>query len=324
MPESLRIALLIESSRTTGREILEGIAAYSRTHGSWTFFHEHRTLDDPVPRRLRQWKPHGIIFRLLGRKTLRKICRLQVPAVDLYHDNPIFGIPGVNLGHEGLARLAIAHFLERGLKNFAYCGLANMPFSDLRAKNFKKLLSERGFPLAIFAYPGLPSERPYADALAHAMQYADRLVEWLRGLPKPVGLLVCDDDRARQVLALCNEAGIAVPDEVSVLGVDNDNVECGLSNPPLSSVNINLEQWGFQAAALLDRLMKGEPPPKSNILIPPLCVVARRSTDVLSIDNSDAAESIRFVRDHACKGLSITELATHVCASPRTIQRWFH
>jgi LacI family transcriptional regulator len=323
MSESLRIALLIESSRTTGRRILQGIAAYARTHGPWTFFHEHRTLDDPVPPRLRQWKPHGVIFRLLGYKPLRQIRRLGAPAVDLFHDKELLGIPGVNGDHEGLARLAINHFLERGLKNFAYCGLTNMPFSELRGMYFNRFLSERGFRATVFSYPGLPRETPYADGLVHAMQYADRLVAWLRNLPKPTGLLVCDDDRARQVLTLCNESGIVVPDEVAVLGVDNDNVECELCTPPLSSVNPNFEQFGFQAAALLDRLMKGSAPPKSRILIPPLCVVARRSTDILTVTDTDAAEAIRFVRDHACKRVSIEEITKHLCASQRTVQRWF-
>ena len=175
----------------------------------------------------------------------------------------------------------------------------------------------------VFSYPGLPHAAGLAAIEAHALQYADQLIEWIGRQPKPLALLACNDERAQQALTLCRQAQIAVPDQVAVLGVDNDDVECELCDPPLSSIDPNCEQIGYQAAASLDRMMKGKAPPPSRILVPALCVVARRSTDALAVDDPDAAEAIRFVREHACQGILIEDVMKHVSVSRSTVQRWF-
>ena len=323
MSECLRVALLIESSRTSGRQFLRGIAAYARTHDRWTFFHEERALGDPVPPRLKQWKPHGIIVRLTGAKLIRQIRQMNVPTVDLYREDETPDIPGVAVDQNALLRMAVGHFLERGFKNFAYCGFTKVLFSELRADCFAKHLADRGLQGKVFSYPGLRSRAGLAAIEAHAMHYADQLIDWIGRQPKPLALLACNDERAQQVLALCRQVGIAVPDQVAVLGVDNDDVECELCNPPLSSIDPNFGQIGYRAAELLDQMMKGRVPPPSRILVPALCVVARRSTDVLAVDDTDAAEAIRFVRERACRGISIEDVMSHVSASRSTVQRWF-
>ncbi len=323
MPECLRVALLVESSRTSGRQFLRGIAAYARTHGSWTFFHEERALGDPVPRGLKRWKPHGIIVRLTGAKLTRQIREMKVPAVDLYREDETPDIPGVAIDQDALISMALGHFLERGFKNFAYCGFTNVLFSELRAACFVKRLGQRGLRGNVFSYSGLRPGAGLAVIEAHAMRYGDKLVDWIRRQPKPLAMLACNDERAQQVLMLCRQAGIAVPDQVAVLGVDNDDVECELCDPPLSSIDPNCEQIGHQAATLLDRMMHGETPPASRILVPALRVVTRRSTDVLAVDDADAAEAVRFVRERACEGIAIEDVWRHMSTSRSTVQRWF-
>jgi LacI family transcriptional regulator len=319
----LRVALLIESSRMSGRQFLRGIAAYARNHGSWTFFHEERALGDPIPPELKQWKPHGIIVRLTGAKLTRQIRQMKVPAVDLYREDETPGIPGVAVDQNALIRMALDHFLERGFNNFAYCGFTNVLFSELRAGCFAKHLAERGLHGNVFTYPGIKLEAGLAAIEAHALRYADKLLAWLGRQPKPLALLACNDERAQQVLTLCRQGGIAVPNQVAVLGVDNDEVECELCDPPLSSIDPDFERIGYQAAALLDRMMKGKVLPPSRILVPALRVVARRSTDVLAVDDADAAEAIRFVREHACEGILIEDIMKHMSISRSSVQRWF-
>jgi LacI family transcriptional regulator len=323
MTKCLRVALLIESSRTSGRQFLRGIAAYARTHGSWTFFHEERALGDPLPAGLKQWKPHGIIVRLTGAKLTRQIRRMKVPAVDLYREDETPGIPGVAVDQNALIRMALDHFLERGFNNFAYCGFTNVLFSELRAGCFVKHLAERGLRGNVFTYPGIKLEAGLAAIEAHALRHADKLLAWLGRQPKPLALLACNDERAQQVLMLCRQGGIAVPNQVAVLGVDNDEVECELCDPPLSSIDPDFERIGYQAAALLDRMMKGKILPPSRILVPALRVVARRSTDVLAVDDADAAEAIRFVREHAWEGILIEDIMKHMSVSRSSVQRWF-
>jgi LacI family transcriptional regulator len=326
MSKQLRVALLIESSRSYGRQLLKGIAAYARTHDSWMFFHEERALRAPINPRLKTWKPDGIIGRLIGNQLVRFIRQLNVPTVDLFHadkEAELPGIPGVTVDQESLIRLAIGHFLERGFKNFAYCGFRKLMFSELRAACFVQRLAERGFQTSVFSYPGLRSGTGLAEYEDHAIQYNDRLLNWLHSLPKPVALLACNDWRAQQVLAICSEAGIVVPDEVAILGVDNDDVECELCNPPLSSIDPNVEQVGYRAAELLDRLMKGEVVSPARSVVPALGIVARRSTDVLVVDEPDAADAIQFVRKHACEGITPKDAAKHLCISQKTLYRWF-
>ena len=272
-----------------------------RTHGPWTFFHEERALGDPVPPGLKHWKPHGIIVRLTGAKLIRQVRRMKTPAVDLYREDETADIPGVAIDQNALIRMAVGHFWERGFKNFAYCGFTNVLFSELRHELLRQAPCRARFAGTGLLLPGAAAAAGLAAIEAHALQYADQLIDWIGRQPKPLALLACNDERAQQALTLCRQAGIAVPDQVAVLGVDNDDVECELCDPPLSSIDPNCEQIGYQAAALLDRMMKGKAPPPSRILVPALCVVARRSTDALAVDDPDAAEAIRFVREHACQ-----------------------
>ena len=276
-----------------------------------------------MPPQLKPWRPQGVIARLADAELTRQVRRLRVPIVDLYREEETGDIPTVAVDRQRLIRQAVDHFLERGFKTFAYCGFSGVPFSELRARCFVGRLASRGFSASVFSYPAMARGAGLAAIEAHAMRYADRLADWLRGLPKPLALLVCNDMRGQQVLSICGEAAIAVPDQVAVLGVDNDDVLCELCAPPLSSIDPNVEQIGYQAAALLDRMIGGETPSTARILVPPLRTVVRRSTDVLAVDNRDAAEAIRFVREHACDGISIAKATKQTSVSRSTLERWF-
>ena len=324
MPHHLRVALLIESSRGYGRKLLQGIAAYARTHGSWAFFHEERDLGAPLPKDLKQWQPEGIIGRLSGKRLIGQVRKLGLPTVDLYHEDDTQDIPGVAAHQAALVALAVEHFLERGFRHFAYCGLPGVMFSDLRAVRFQEALAARDFRADRFRCRHLPPGAPLAKVETSVMRHSGELAAWLQGLPKPVALLACNDMRGHQVMNVCDEAGIRVPDEVAVLGIDNDDVQCELCNPPLSSVDPNIERIGYEAAALLDGMIQGQPPPRTRILVQPRGVVTRGSTDVLAIANREAAQAIQLVRREACEpGLKIDDLLASLEFSRATLNRWF-
>jgi LacI family transcriptional regulator len=323
MPKRFRVALLIESSRTYGRQLLRGIASFAREHGDWAFFHEERSLGDDVPVRLKQWRPDGVIARLAGAKLINQIRRLRVPVVDLFHEEEIKGIPGVAVDQDALAEMAVAHFLERGFQTFAYCGFAGVLFSNLRESSFVRLLAGQGHSVHIFRYPLLPNPPGLAAVETHALQYSARLVRWLGELPKPVALLACNDTRGRQILASCDEAKIAVPDEVAVLGVDNDDVQCELSDPPLSSIDPNAFEMGCQSARLLQRLLEHRQVSNRRHLVFPSRIAVRRSTDVLAIADRSVADAVSFVRLHACDGFDGDTMASRLGVSRSTLERWF-
>jgi LacI family transcriptional regulator len=323
VPGPLRVALLIECSRSYGRNLLAGIAAYARVFGPWTFYHEERAMGDPMPRGLKDWQPQGIITRLDSESMARQVCRLKRPTVGVLHDRKVAGIPGVICDHAAIVRLAVEHLLERRLEHFAYCGLAGAMFSENRSRHFVQTLAAFGHPVHVFQYRRRRGLKRLADVEKDAMQHAGRLAAWLQNLPKPVGLMACNDMRAYQVLNVCREHEILVPDEVAVIGVDNDAVQCELCDPPLSSVDNNAQRVGYEAAALLDRMIRRRGPVPAMTLVEPAGVVARRSTDVLAIADREFVEIVRHVRDHACVGLTPAGLAQHTAVSRSTLERRF-
>ena len=324
MPKPLRVALLIETSRSYARNLLAGIAAYARVHGPWTFYYEEeRVLGEPVPTGLTAWRPHGIIARIADNRMARQIRRLGLPAVDVLRAMEMSGIPSVIPDQEAIVRLAAEHLLERRLKHFAYCGFPKVLFSEKCRRRFVEILAASGHSVDVFEHRRPMQATGLAQIEKEVLLRERELVAWLRKLPKPVGILACNDTRAYQVLSVCRQHRILVPDQVAVIGVGNGALECELCDPPLSSVDNNGRRAGYEAATLLHRMIEGRDPAPNMTLIEPIGVVTRRSTDVLAIANQDLVEIIRDVRNLACEGLTPTGLAERSSVSRSTLERWF-
>ena len=323
MGRRLRIALLIESSRAYGRNVLDGVAAYVRIHGPWTFYYQERAIDTPMPADLRRWRPDGLLVRIMDPSFGRQVRRLRVPVVDLLGQRFYRNIPSVIPDQEAIARMAADHLLQRGLRQFAYAGFRDVLFSDQRRDFFEKYMATKGFPVHLFRGGSHRRAAGLAPVEEETARHGAELAAWLSGLPKPLGLFACNDMRAYQVLSVCSEYGIAVPDAVAVLGVDNDPVTCQLSNPPLSSIDPNARKIGYEAAAALHRLIDGSGPVSARNLIAPAGVVSRPSTDILAIADQEVADAVRYIRKHACEGLKLDALLERIAISRRTLERRF-
>jgi len=318
-----RVALLIESSRAYGRGLLRGIAQYVREHGPWSIFLQERSLSGVCPDWLGHWKGHGIIARVETRTMARVIARLKVPAVDLRYLLPGLGMPSIRTDDRAVARLALEHLSERGFRHYAFCGFNGADYSDIRRAGFMQRLAQAGFHGDVFDDPQEPHQTGTREHEEYGLEHEDRVACWLKQLPKPVGVMACNDIRGQQVLNACRSIGVAVPDEVAVIGVDNDTVLCELSDPPLSSVRPHTEQIGYAAAALLDQMMAGGKPPTEPIFVEPAGVVTRQSTEVLAIEDPDIAAAARFIREHACEGIDVTDVLRTVPLSRSTLERRF-
>jgi LacI family transcriptional regulator len=330
-----RVALLIESSRKVGRDVLSGIASYANQFGPWLFCHYERGLEDPPPPWLREWKPEGIIARIESRDVLRRVVRLGVPVVDVIYSRlaPVKGTFRVTADQRALVAAAADHLLVQGFQHFAFCGYAGILWSDVRQRQFSTYLASQGYN--IIEYQKMRAERSpgrsafETGAELNELRHTDVLVDWVRTLPQPIGLMACNDVRARQVLSACDEAGIRVPDEIGVIGVDNDELVCTFCHPPLSSVDQDTRRVGYEAAAVLDRLMSGQStmstrcPPPDLVLDHPVNVAQRGSTDAVVIADPELRELVRFIREHACEGLTLDDLVAHASLSRSTLQRWF-
>jgi LacI family transcriptional regulator len=318
-----RVALLVESSRAYGRGLLHGIAEYVRLHGPWSIYLAERGLGEAPPGWLKGWRGDGIIARIENRRIARAVGGLRLPTVDLRGLFTDLGVPLITTDDEAVARLAVGHFLERGFRHFAFCGFLGADYSDKRSDCFTKMVEDAGFVCHVFR----TSQQPHAIGTEAREQWGwmteGEVSLWIQGLPKPVGLMACNDIRAQQVLTSCRAIGAAVPDEVAVLGVDNDEILCDLSDPPLSSVVQDTHRIGYEAAAFLERMMRGEPAAESSTVFPPLRVVTRRSTDVLAVDDRAISHAVRFIREHACDRITIEDVLEGLPFSRSVFERRF-
>jgi LacI family transcriptional regulator len=313
-----RVAVLIESSRAYGRGLLRGVARYNREHGHWSVYLQPHGLDHPPPPWLKRWRGDGILVRIGDRRMLRAVLGTGLPTVDLRGVVPDLGVPFIGVDNEAVAGMAADHLTERGLRHFGFCGLPPgvHPHLDERREFFVARIRRSGHQ--VFVYEDRAGRSTPWDLEQR------RLADWIARLPKPVGIMTCHDDRGLQVLDACQAAEVSVPDEVAIISVDDDELLCSMFTPQLSSIDVNPERIGYRAAVLLEQMMAGEPPLREPILLPPRGVVLRQSTDTLAVDDPDVAESLRYIRSHACEGLRVEELLGQVHLSRSLLERRFH
>jgi LacI family transcriptional regulator len=318
MSKMPKVALLVETARGYGREVLHGIVRYARLHGPWAFYVTPGDFVQSLPQ-MEEWGGTGIIARVETPQVAKAILatRLPVVALDLSEAHLAPGSPWSRMSQltsdsEGAVRLAVTHLLEKGLRHFGFVGIAGKIWSDRREHAFVGGMGEAGY-----------------EALAYSCAHRRRLPwsreqavmsRWLAGLPKPVGILACNDDRGREVLAACRQAKLRVPEDVAVIGIDNDQLLCDLSDPPLSSVALGAERAGFEAAALLDDLMAGRVKKPQRLVAAALGVVARRSTDALVYEDPEVAAALRFIHDRTGQPIRVYDVVAHLGDARRTLE----
>lgn len=318
-----RVALLVESSRAYGREVLSGVARFVREHDNWSVFFQDLNLCDDTPAWLKTWKGDGIISRLENNDILNVINHLRVPVVYLRRVEAHAGAPRILTNNPEVSRLCFEHLKERGFHHFAYCGFNGADYSDERRKAFVDLVEQAGLRCHVYASGSHPESADTARYEGLGLQDGGKLVNWIKQLPKPIGLMACNDMRGQQILDACRSIDIALPDDLAVIGVDNDEVLCNLSNPSLSSVAPNAERIGYEAALLLTRMMTGGKVPSGNVFVEPSGIVCRRSTEVLAIEDRQIASATRFIREHACEGIDVSDVLRAVPMSRSTLDRRF-
>lgn len=319
-PALPRVALVVETSTLFGRRLLSGVAQYMRENGRWSVFFTDRAVNDFMPSWLARWQGDGIISRIASPEIREIVKKRKIPVVDLNEQLGGLGVPQISNDHAAVGSMAADHLLQRGFRHFAFLGHAGYPWSDRRQVAFQKTVKAAGHTCAVYA--GAASDMRALREGAWEMD-VDRIASWATLLPKPVGMMACNDFRALQLLSACKLAGIAVPEQAAVIGVGADDVACELADPPLSSVMLNAWRMGYEAAALLDKLMHGGAAPRNEMLIPPLDISARRSTDVTAIDNPIVARAVRYIRDHAHRGINVEDVVRALAVSRTSLQDHF-
>lgn len=323
MPKSrsrrtFRVAILVEWSRAYGRGVIDGIARFAREHEHWSLDFEPRGFEAPPPW-LADWQGDGILARLPSRSLAEAVVAKQVPLVDLFGTCGDSGLPDVAGDSAQVARLAFDHLWEQGFRQFAYCGLQpglNL-YIDERGELFRELAEAAGCPFHEFASMVVGVTVPDWEL------EQQRQAAWLKGLPKPIGVLACYDEPGCHLLSACRQAGLRVPEEVAVVSVGNDAVLCEMTRPTLSSIEHDAPLIGYKAAVWLERLMQGKAPPRRPVRLAPRGLVARRSTEMLVADDADLARALSFIRLHALDGVSVSDVARHAAVSQSVLERKF-
>jgi len=311
------VALIIETSLGSGRDILRGVARYVRRHEPWALYHEPHGLGDSVPQWLRRWNGDGIIARIQTRRIAQALAASGIPVVDVLGVVPGLPFPLVQPDNVAIAAMAAEHLLERGFRRFGFFGIEGENWSEQRYA---------GFCAAVAAVaPNVPIYRLPRDAKGRRSweRAENHIARWIAALPKPAGVLICSDQRGSQFLEACRRAGMSVPNELAVVSVDNDEPLCEVCLPPLSSVEPGHLHVGYQAAALLDALLRGGAPPKKALQLKPLEIVTRLSSDILAVADTRIGMALRLIRDQAPAGVRIDAIARQVGLSRSVLQRRF-
>jgi LacI family transcriptional regulator len=312
------VLLIFETRFEESMAMLKGIAHFERTHHVWTAFHDDQGISESDPKWIRSKKWQGVISRHTTSRLAADCVELNIPLVDLNDVEPFPGVPKLRPDNVSIGHLGAEHFIERGYQKFGFVGFANNLWSCERRDGFIEAVRLAGRESFLFdvQYPGDSS--PFWEE-----EQIRKLAAWLRGLPKPIGVMACVDLRAQQVISAALSSGILVPEEVAVLGANNDTIRCELADPALSSVAPNAFQSGYRAAAMLRDLLSGRPPKSMDQRVEPVGVVTRHSTDVLAVEDRNVAAALSFIREHACRGITVEQVLQHAHASRSQMERKF-
>lgn len=321
MPETKtpHVAVLVDTATGWGRRLVRGIVNHSRSHGPWYLWIKSGGQQAPVwlpP----GWQGDGIIARVGTPATARHVAAARVPVVNISAiEIPGVDFPRVATDLAAAGRLAAEHLLDRGFQKFAYYGLERRAYVERHYRGFAEAVS--GVCAQCPFYGTAADSGAGARTAWHTRQQG--LFRWLKTLSKPVAIVTWTTEQGREVIHACRQAGLLVPEQVAVLAADNDELLCEACIPSLSGIALTSERIGYEAAALLDRMMHGARPRKRAILIAPTGVLTRQSTDTLAVDDADLARAVAFIRSHATDPIRVKDVLREVPVSRRWLERRF-
>ncbi len=317
-----RVALIYDAKLPYDVKIVEGVAQYVQKVRNWNIYIRENALHDQRLPELHTWKGDGIIADFDDPRVAHQIQKAKIPAVGFgsgygWYD-PSSGIPYFFSDNRAVARLAAEHLKDCGFRRFAFYGYVENRtngWSDEREVAFAECVKAAGGKF-------WSCRRGRAWTIRwNSLQ--EQLHRWLETLCKPIGILAANDKLARQLLEVCHTSGVRVPEDVAVVSVDNDEMLCQLCSPPLSSIELGCRRIGYLAAALLDRMMSGQPPTRHKYVIPPEKIVIRRSSDVVAVEDSEVAAALTFIRNHMHRSFRVSEVVAAVSVSRSNLERRF-
>lgn len=319
MAKHPRILLLVDSNRAYGREITLGVIRYSALQGHWRFYIKPEWEQLEVSQ-LAEIGADGIIAHV-SPIYVEELLKLNIPLIMAVSDSQMLfpELPMILGDNAQISKIAVSYFNSKGFKQFGYLphdGYKDLIWSQERHECFRQESAELGVPVYSFS-----KSSQYAKCSWE--KEVELIGTWVKTLPKPIAIFTANDDRGQILLEACEVCNIKVPHEIAVLGVDNDEIACGLSGPPLSSISINAERAGFEAAEYLDKMMKGEPFPNLRIIVRAVGVVTRRSTEVFAVGDQDIQAALQYISDHSNDMIQVEDVVSATALSRRILEKRF-
>ena len=316
-----KILLLIDFSEEYSKNILRGITQYSKEFGPWKFcrmpsFYRETMGIDGILRWAQEWGAHGIIGQFYNDNDINKIIKAKIPIIAQDFKDRFTNIPNISGAYYETGKIGAEYFLKKGFKNFAFYGFKNIVWSQERAVGFEDILKKKGYTVHYFEHKKSRSRELW-------YYKPSSLSRWLKSLPKPVAIMACDDDQGQHITEACRHAGIRIPEEVSVLGVDNDEMICNLSDPPLSSISLDAEKGGYEAAKLMHLMIRNKAKKVYNIEVQPVQIITRHSTDIYATNDTYISSTLRFIHQNINTNLKVEKILQQVPLSRRSLEKRF-
>ncbi len=311
-----RIAVIMEGRVGYEREVLLGIREFAARQTDWVLRLELPSRN--VRRFLNDWKPDGVLYQSAGvsPSSLKALCALSCPVVHVSDSSDELPVACVGLDNSTIGQTAADYLCERGCENFAFVGLRKAAFSNARQLAFADRLRETGRTVHSFILPG--------NVWVPDRDTESRLKRWLKKLPKPTGLFAVHDECSLRLVTLCRDEGMTIPDDLAILGADNDTLICELAEPRLSSIAVPSREVGRAAAERLAAfLSKNTRRNRKALLLKPTGVIARQSTDLNQTPNETVNRVLRFISAHFDQRLNVEEILREVGVSRRALERLF-
>ena len=321
----MRVAFIVPDICYQTRRILSGIHRYMVTNANWHLRLACRTPSKSIIPALKKAGVDGAFVSVRTQNMDSELLTMGLPCIAITCLKIPRGLPYITSDSFNVGGVIAEHFIERGFRNFAYYSPSDIFWSQPRKEGFCQRLKEAGYSADVYNPKATGKSRPHWQQIGQTwIKGTEGTLNWLESLPKPVGLMVCDDGVGYDLIEIAGEAGIRIPEEVAVIGVDNDEILCNSAEPPLSSVETDFAQAGYEAAELLNAVMTGqEVMPSRPILGRVARVVVRQSSDVLAINDSQTAAALHFIHKHFNSPIQVSDVVETTHLSRRSLEKKF-
>ena len=316
-----KIILLIDFTEDYGKSLLKGITRYSKENGPWLFcrmplhYREDLSMNTLITF-AKEWKADGIIAQLYNNADIQKVVETKIPIIVEDFKEHFKEFPNISGNYFETGEMGAKYFINKGYKNFAFYGFNNIVWSRERGKGFEDSVKKHGGKVHFFNPKKiLPRELWYYKPSA--------LSKWLSKLPKPIAIMACDDERAQNITDACRINKIKIPEEIAVLGVDNDELTCNLSDPPLSSIGLGVEQGGYEAAKLMQLLIENKDQKPYDIVVKSTSIFTRQSTDICATTDKQIAMALNFIHQNIENNINVIDVLKKVSISRRALEKRF-